>query len=88
MCDMLVFPLGGLLRAATGQQPAAFGGAEKRLIPMPPATRLAVAALLTIALIGMALWMASAKGGFVDYVLAAFFPLNYIMIRLLVPGRG
>jgi hypothetical protein len=44
--------------------------------------------LVALLVTALALWMASECGDLVNYALAFFFPLNYIMIRLLAPCRG
>lgn len=84
--DLLVFPIGALIKSAFGGRQQQQFGAPPPLLgaSLDPAARLALSAVLAIILIGTALWMASESGGdVVNYVLALFFPLNYIIVKLL-----
>lgn len=83
MTDVLTFPLGSAIRAFTSgtTHDLASSGKSNRQ------TKLVLTAVFAAIIIAMAMWMASDCNDMVNYVLAFFFPLNYIMIRLLAPCR-
>lgn len=51
-------------------------------------TKLIIQVIVTLILVGVAVWMATECNTLVDYILAVAFPFNYIMIRLLAPCRS
>jgi hypothetical protein len=83
MTDVLTFPLGTAIKAFTGG--AGGGGGGGLAGQTSKQTKMAMTAVFAAIIIGMAMWLASDCNDLLNYVLAFFFPLNYIIIRLLVP---
>lgn len=81
--NALVFPLGavmqGLVRSKSFNAGPPNAQEENR--------KLVITLIVAILLVGMAVWLATECNTAVDYILAVFFPMNYIMIRLLAPCR-